>query len=112
MGKHQGQSGGRRIRRGRKSLLRFLWEGMYKVRKAGLVLSSWNFQKAPGNRDCHLLSKPVPGVIRVGDSGFINEGGFDKGGDKGGGGVGFGLQIGWFAQESHICSHWLSLQTD
>lgn len=41
-----------------------------------------------------MLSKPVPGVIRVGDSGFVNEGGFDKGGDKGGGGVGLGLQIG------------------
>ena len=30
----------------------------------------------------------------MGDSGFVNEGGFDKGGDKGGGGVGLGLQIG------------------
>ena len=42
VGKHQGQSGGRRIRMGRKSLLWFLWEGLYNVRKAGLVLSSLN----------------------------------------------------------------------
>lgn len=40
-----------------------------------------------------MLSKPVPRVIRVGDSRFINEGGFDKGGDKGGEGWGLGCRL-------------------
>ena len=99
VGNHQGRSGGRRSKEkgwAESLLLWFLWEGM------GKVTSLNNFKKLQevGTTPYWLIS--VPGVIRTGDSGF-NEGEFDKGGDKGRGGVGHGLQVGWFAYERHIC---------